>query len=191
VEFLKTVASGDKDKLNAFFTAHAESTRQNAWLMSHPVPASYAGVDYFGVHAFTFTNAAGEENLVKYHLIPEAGELGLNPDEAKAKGADFYADELKERLGKGPVVFDLVVLMGKKGDPTNDPTVRWDDEDNRPTTPLGKISIEAIVPEATCDAGIFLPGNVTDGIAGPADDPIFAARSPAYIVSFTRRKQTQ
>jgi catalase len=53
------------------------------------------------------------------------------------------------------------------------------------------ISIEAIVPEATCDAGTFLPANVTDGITGPADDPIFAARSPAYIVSFTRRKQTQ
>ena len=191
VELLKTVAGGDKDKLNAFFATHPESTRQNAWLMSHPVPASYAGVDYFGVHAFTFTNSAGEQTLVKYHLIPEAGEPGLTPDEAKAKGSDFYADELKERLAKGPVVFDLVALMGKKGDPTSDPTLRWDDEDNRPTTPLGKISIEAIVPEATCDAGIFLPANVTDGIAGPADDLIFAARSPAYIVSFTRRKQTQ
>jgi catalase len=43
VELLKTVASGDKDKLNAFFAAHPESTRQNAWLMSHPVPASYPG----------------------------------------------------------------------------------------------------------------------------------------------------
>jgi hypothetical protein len=30
VEFLKTVATGDKDKLNAFFAAHPESTRQNA-----------------------------------------------------------------------------------------------------------------------------------------------------------------
>jgi len=191
VELLNAVASGDQDKLNAFFAAHPESTRQNAWLMSHPVPASYAGVDYFGVHAFTFTNAAGEETLVKYHLIPEAGDLGLTPDEAKAKGPDFYADELKERLAKGSVVFDLVAIMGKKGDSTNDSTLRWDDEDNRATTPLGRISIEAIVPEATCDAGTFLPANVTDGITGPADDPIFAARSPAYIVSFTRRKQTQ
>jgi catalase len=191
VELLKTVASGDKDKLNAFFAAHPESTRQNAWLMSHSVPESYAAVDYFGVHAFTFTNAAGEKTLVKYHLIPEAGELGLNPDEAKAKGSDFYTDELKQRLAKSPVVFDLVAIMGKQGDPTNDPTLRWDDEDNRPTTPLGKISIEAIVPQATCDAGTFLPGNVTDGITGPAEDLIFVARSPAYIVSFTRRKQTQ
>ena len=188
VEFLKTVATGDKNKLSAFFAVHPESTRQNAWLMSHPVPASYAAVDYFGVHAFTFTNAAGEQTLVKYHLIPEAGQLGLTPDQAKAKGSDFYADELKERMGKGSMVFDLVAIMGKQGDQTSDPSLRWDDEDNRPTTPLGKISIEAIVPQATCDAGTFLPANVTDGITGPADDPIFAARSPAYIVSFTRRK---
>jgi hypothetical protein len=91
VEFLKTIATGDKDKLNTFFAAHPESTRQNAWLMSHPVPASYAGVAYFGVHGFTFSNPAGERTLVKYKLIPEAGELGLTPDEAKAKGPDFYA----------------------------------------------------------------------------------------------------
>ena len=188
VEFLKTVATGDKDKLNNFFAAHPESTRQNAWLMSHPVPASYAGVAYFGVHGFTFTNAAGERTLVKYKLIPEAGELGLTPDEARTKGPDFYAEELKERLAKGPVMLDLVAIMGKKGDQTSDPTLRWNDEDNRPTTPLGKISITAIAPQETCDAGVFLPGNVTDGITGPSDDPIFAARSPAYIVSFTRRK---
>jgi catalase len=53
---------------------------------------------------------------------------------------------------------------------------------------LGTISLEALAPQATCDKGVFLPGNLGDGIAGPADDPIFAACSPAYIVSFTRRK---
>jgi catalase len=191
VEFLKTVGSGDQDKIKAFFTAHPESTRQNAWLTSHPVPASYAGVGYWGVHAFTFTNAAGEATPIKYKLIPEAGELGLTPEEAKAKGPDFYAGELTERLAKGPVVFDLTAIMGKQGDPTNDPTLRWDEEDNRPTTQLGKISIEAIAPQATCDAFSFLPGNVVDGIAGPANDPVFQARTPAYIVSLTRRHAAQ
>ena len=124
VEFLcKIVGSGDKDKLNAFFQAHPESTRQNASLTSHPVPASYAGVDYWGVHAFTFTNVAGDTKVVKYKAIPEAGELGLSPDEAKAKGPDFYSPELKERLAKGPVVFHLVAILGEKGDPTSDPTL--------------------------------------------------------------------
>jgi len=188
VEFLTAVGSGDQDKIKAFFGAHPEATGQNAWLTSHPVPASYAGVGYWGVHAFTFTNAASETSLVKYKLIPEAGELGLTPEEAQAKGSDFYAAELKDRLAKGPAAFDLVAIMGKDGDQTSDPTLRWDDEDNRPTTPLGKISITAIAPQATCDAFSFLPGNVVGGIAGPTDDPVFAARSPAYIVSLIRRK---
>jgi len=182
------ISSGiDQDKIKAFFEAHPESTRQNAWLTSHPVPASYAGVDYFGVHAFTFTNAAGETKLVKYKAIPEAGDLGLTPDEAKAKGPDFYAPELKDRLGKGAVAFDLVAILGEKGDQTSDPTLRWNDEDNRATAPLGKITINAIAPDATCNAFSFLPGNVADGIAGPTDDPVFAARSPAYAVSLIRR----
>ena len=63
VEFLQTVGSGDKAKLDAFFAAHPESTRQAAWLNSHPVPASYADVNYFGVHAFTLTNADGDKAL--------------------------------------------------------------------------------------------------------------------------------
>ena len=188
VELLNTLKTGDKDKTNAFFQAHPESTRQNAWLTSHPVPASYAGVAYWGVHAFTFTNAAGQKQLIKYKAIPEAGELGLSPEEATQKGADFYAPELKDRLGKGPVVFDLVAIQGKQGDPTNDPTQRWESEDERPTTPLGKITIESLAPDDTCNAFSFLPGNVPDGIAGPPDDPVFAARSPAYIVSLIRRK---
>ncbi|HBR27522.1 MAG TPA: catalase, partial [Rhizobiales bacterium] len=37
VEFLKTVATGDQEKIKAFFGAHPESTLQNAWLTSHPV----------------------------------------------------------------------------------------------------------------------------------------------------------
>jgi catalase len=187
VGLLQAVGSGDQAKIKAFFDAHPESARQAAWLNSHPVPASYAGVDYWGVHAFTFTNAASDKQLVKYKWIPEAGELGLTPDQAKAMSPDFYEGELKERLGKGPVSFDLVAIMGKDGDQTSDPTLRWDDEDSRPTTPLGKLSLTAIAPEGTCNAFSFLPGNVTDGIAGPANDPVFAARSPAYVVSFIRR----
>jgi catalase len=82
-----------------------------------------------------------------------------------------------------------VAIPGQKGDPTNDPTLRWDDEDNRATAPLGEVSINAIAPDATCNAFSFLPGNLADGIAGPTDDPVFAARSAAYTVSLIRRAQ--
>jgi len=186
----RTVASGDKDKLKVL-EAHPESTRQGAWLNSHPVPASYGGVNYWGVHAFTFSNAAGESRVIKYKAVPEAGELGLSAEQVKAKPADFYTGELKERLAKGPIGFDLTAILGQKGDPTNDPTLRWDDEDDRAPKPLGKLMIDAIAPDATCSAFSFLPGNLPDGIAGPADDPVFAARSPAYVVSLIRRLTPQ
>jgi catalase len=39
----------------------------------------------------------------------------------------------------------------------------------------------------TCDAGMFDPTNVTDGIEGPKNDQIFSIRSPAYAVSLSRR----
>jgi catalase len=187
VELLSTVKTGDKEKIGAFFAAHPEATRQKAWLMSHPIPASYAGVDYFGVHAFTFTNADGKSQLIKYKAVPDAGELVLTSEEATAKGPDFLKPEMEERLAKGPVSFELEAILGKEGDQTADPTLRWDDEDNRPVKKLGKVTIDKIAPDATCNAFSFLPGNVVDGIAGPTDDPVFAARSPAYLVSLIRR----
>jgi hypothetical protein len=34
------------------------------------------------LHGFTLTNAGGEQTLIKYKLMPKAGNLGLNPYEA-------------------------------------------------------------------------------------------------------------
>lgn len=138
------------------------------------------------VHAFTMTNVDGEETLMKFKAIPVAGELGLTDGEAAAKGANFLDAELKERLAKGPAAFDLVAVIGQDGDPTDDATALWD-EDNRQKKPLGTVTIEAIAPEATCNAFSFLPTNLAEGVAGPANDPIFQIRSPAYAVSFGRR----
>ncbi|MEZ5827306.1 MAG: catalase family peroxidase [Hyphomicrobiales bacterium] len=185
-DLLMAIASGDQDKVGAYFAAHPESKNQAAWLNARPVPASYAGVDYWGVHAFTMTNAEGKETLMKFKAIPQAGELGLTDAEAEAKGANFLDAELKERLAEGPVAFDLVAIVGRDGDPTDDPTALWD-EDNREKTALGTVTIDALAPEATCDAFSFLPSNLADGVAGPANDTLFQIRSPAYIVSFTRR----
>ena len=195
VEFLKvrTPPEGaDKPApaaIEAFSKANPETTRQAAWVKEHALPAGYAGMICFGIHAFTLTNAAGEKKLVKLKAIPSDGEKGLSDDEAKAKGTDFYEADFKERLANGPAKFEFVAVLGKEGDQTSDPTLRWDGEDERPTAPLGTIEIDAIAPNETCDAITFLPANLPEGIAGSADDPIFAARSGAYVVSFTRRKE--
>ena len=192
VEFLKVRSKApgadkpDQAKLEAFSKANPETTRQAAFLNARPVPASYGSVNYWGVHAFTLTNAEGKTRTVKFKAIPEAGEAGLSEDDLKTKGPDFYIEELKERLAKGPVSFQLVAILGQEGDPTDDPTAMWD-EDAHATVPLGRILIDAVADTGVCDAFTFDPANLPDGVAGPANDPIFAVRSGAYAVGIARR----
>lgn len=185
---LKTVETKDKDKIAAFFKANPNATRQAEWLNARPVPASFATVNYWGIHAFTFTNAEGKKQIFKYKALPVGGETGLSDAEAKAKDPDFYRPELKERLAKGPAKFTLTAILGEPGDPLDDPTAFWP-EDKRKSVNLGTLSITGLEDEKTCDAGIFDPTNVVDGIEGPENDKIFAIRSPAYGVSFARRSK--
>jgi len=185
LNLLTTVATKDGDKIKAYFDANPNSKVQGAWLAARPVPASYATVNYWGVHTFTLTNAKGEKQIIKWKALPTGGEVGLADDEAKAKGPDFYAAEFKERLAKGPATFDLTAILGQEGDALDDPTVLWPED--RKSVTLGTIAITAPEDAAKCDAGIFDPTNVVDGIEGPKNDTIFPMRSADYAVSFSRR----
>ncbi len=179
----------DPEKIRAFATANPETTRQAAWLNARPVPASFTSVDYWGVHAYTLTNGTGGASIAKLKAVPGAGLLGLSDDELRTKPDSFYADELKERLGKGPVTFDFVAILGEPGDPTNDVTVMWPEE-NRKTVKLGTITITALEANAVCDEKTTDPViNLPEGVAGPANDPLFEIRSPAYAISRSRRLQ--
>jgi catalase len=177
----------DAEKIKAFAEANPETKRLGAYLASKPVPASYGGVSYHGVHAYTAANAAGAKQVIKFKLVPSAGEVGFTDDEAKAKPADFLVGELTERLAKGPVAFNLLAVLGEAGDATNDPSAQWKDEDTRKTVTLGALAVTALEESKTCDAATFDPTILADGVAGPADDPLFAARSPAYAISLSRR----
>lgn len=187
LELLQTVATKDKAKIDAFFKANPESTRQKAWLTARPVPASYATTSYFGVHTFTLTNAEGQSQIIKWKLVPKGGEVGLTDDEAKAKAPDFYKPELTERLAKGPAEFELTAILGQPGDAEDDPTALWPED--RKSVTMGTLTISGLEDDATCDASIFDPTNVPDGIAGPKGDAVFWIRSPVYAISFSRRNQ--
>lgn len=176
----------DPAKIKAFSDANPETTIQGKFLAARPLPASYAGVNYWGIHAYTLTNAKGDNTIAKLKLVPAAGEAGLSDDEAKAKPADFLVAELNERFAKGPVDFNLVAILGEAGDPANDATALWPEE-RRKTVTLGKLSLTKSEDNAKCDAGIFDPTQLAEGIAGPKDDPLFAIRSPAYAISLSRR----
>ncbi|MBC7800217.1 MAG: catalase, partial [Gemmatimonadaceae bacterium] len=117
---------------------------------------------------------------------PKAGDLTLTDDEVKAKPPNFYAEELATRLRTGPAAFDLVATILQPGDVTNDSTVAT--PDGRKEATLGAIAIAEIIDNGICDAGTFDPVMVPEGMAGPADDPLFEIRSLAYAISLSRRQ---
>lgn len=178
----------DPAKVKTFTEAHPWTAKQGAWVAARPVPASYAGLAYFSVHAFEATAADGTKTPIKLKFEPAAGELGLTDEEAKAKEEGFFHADLDERLKAGPVTFRLVAIVGTDADPTDDPTVEWS-EAGRKKVELGTLAILGREDEARCDGTTFDPNSLADGLAGFPGDKILPARSGAYAVSLSRRSE--
>jgi len=176
----------DPQKFKDFGAANPEALNQAHFVGAKPLPGSWAGTFYWGVHAFPATNAKGQTRYIKFKVVPAAGEITLNEEEAKTRPTDFLRAELEQRLSAAPVRFDILAILGKPGDQVVDTTQRWADEDSRATVRLGTLSITGVAPDERCDGGIFNPANLADGIGLPKDE-IFAARAPAYAISLGKR----
>lgn len=151
-----------------------------------PPPASYATTAFFGVNAFTYTNAAGKAVHVRYRLVPQAGELYLTADELATKGPNHLLEEISQRVAAQPVGYDWYVQIAEDGDKIDDPSIAWPDQ--RELVKLGSITITKIVADqaAADKATLFLPGQPHAGI-DPAD-PMLMLRDEAYPISFQERQ---
>ena len=177
----------DMAKVKAFSAANPETLNQANYVAARPLPGSFAGTTYWGVHSFPATNAENETRFIKFKVIPARGEITLTEDEARTKPADFLHDDLGTRIAAGNVRFNVMALLDRPGDPTMDVTMRWPDEDHREEVRLGTIVITGLEPDQACDASIFNPANLADGIGHPPDE-IFAARRAAYAISLAKRR---
>jgi catalase len=177
----------DMAKVEAFSAANPETLNQANYVAARPLPGSFAGTTYWGVHSFPATNAGNETRFIKFKVVPARGEITLTEDEARTKPADFLHDDLGTRIAAGNVRFNVMALLDRPGDPTMDVTMRWPDEDHREEVRLGTIVITGLEPDQACDASIFNPANLADGIGHPPDE-IFAARRAAYAISLAKRR---
>jgi len=177
----------DMAKVKAFSAANPETLNQANYVAARPLPGSFAGTTYWGVHSFPATNAENETRFIKFKVVPARGEITLTEDEARTKPTDFLHDDLGTRIAAGNVRFNVMALLDRPGDPTMDVTMRWPDEDHREEVRLGTIVITGFEPDQACDASIFNPANLADGIGHPPDE-IFAARRAAYAISLAKRR---
>ena len=177
----------DLEKVKAFSAANPETLHQANYIAARPLPGSFAGTIYWGVHSFPATNSKGETRFIKFKVPSVGGEVTLTEDEAKAKSADFLHDDLENQIAAGDVRFNVMALLDCPGDPTMDVTIRWPDEDSRQEVRLGTIVITGVEPNDACDASIFNPANLAEGLGHPPDE-IFAARRAAYTISLAKRR---
>jgi catalase len=153
-----------------------------------PFPTSFAREAFFGVNAFKFTNKDGASRFGRFRVRPDAGTEYLDAPAAAAKSANFLFDELRERIAKGPVKFNIVVQLAESGDTVDDATIHWPAD--RKELRFGTL---VLTSEAANNAGeqqhiIFDPIPRVEGI-DPSGDPLLETRADLYLLSGRRRRK--
>lgn len=174
------------DKVKAFAEANPEVLLQGKYFASQPVPASFATVNYWGVHAFAFVNKKGEKQFGKWIFEPVAGVMGLSDEEAKAKGPSFLFDDLRQRVKEGQVSFNFNLQLAEPGDRLDSATVPLPDSRRKVT--LGSLRVTDVSNDSggACRDITFVPTVLPKGVE-PSNDPMLAARAAPYAISIGRR----
>jgi catalase len=169
--------------LERFLDAHPIA---KTFLTTQKLPASFATICYFGVNAFKLTNASGASRFARYRFVPLDGEFLLTKERFTAAGPEYLHTELRARLARQSVRFQLLAQLAEKTDAIEDPSIAW--PDSRTQVLLGTIELTRLGPNtrAQDQTLVFMPGNLPAGIE-PAD-PMVPFRSSAYPISFRARQ---
>lgn len=177
----------DMEKIGAYLGAHPEALPAIQGAIGKGPPPSYAQCTYNSIHAYALVNADGMRRYARYRWLPAAGEAELDDADAMSRSPAYLREEMGERLGREPVLFELVLRLAGEGDDVNDPTTAWP-EGEREEVRAGRLEITGLdqTRERDGDVLVFDPTRVTDGIE-LSEDPILLARPGAYSVSVAGR----
>jgi catalase len=152
-------------------------------------PESYATATYYAIHAFRFIDAGGGSNYVRYTIHPEAGDQRIGGREAKRRGRDYLHDEIRRRIGAGPVRFRLELQLAGPGDKADDPASVWPSDRRRVTAGTLELTDLETGRETDGDVLVFDPTRVVDGIE-LSNDPVLRYRHDAYSDSVAQRMRS-
>lgn len=176
----------DPARQAAFARANPEFARFAQWAKDAPWSNSWANTTYNGIHTFRFVNRAGKAVDVRWSMQPRTPVVAMTPAQRDAADADFLGKDLQARLASAPLRWDMEVVLAQPGDPVLDPSQPWPEQ--REHIVVGSVVVEQSSPQATgaCRDINFDPLVLPTGVA-PSADPVLAARSAVYSVSFNRR----
>ena len=176
----------DPVKAKAFTDANPEVLMIGKHFASQPVPASFASVNYWGVHAYGFVNASGAKQFGKWIFEPVDGQQGLSDDEAKAKGPVFLFDDLRQRVKDGKAAFNFNLELAQPGDKLDSATVPL--PEGRKKVKLGTLKITSVSEDGggPCLTITYNPMVMPKGVEASAD-PMLPARAAPYAIGLGRR----
>ncbi|RKE36296.1 catalase [Paraburkholderia sp. BL23I1N1] len=182
----------DPAKMSSFFAKHPETTAFREWIETHPPSSAFYNAIYFSIDAFRFVDANGNTRFVRWRVVPDTPYAPSNEHTNPARDPDFLAHDLDLRLQTGPVSWHLMLTPAGPGDPVDDATRAWPAERDLHRVDAGMIVIERAESQidGACRDINFDPLILPDGIA-PSDDPLLAARSAVYEISFERRTREE
>jgi catalase len=183
--FKQDPATGKPDptQVKAFEERHPETVEVLKKITAEPQASGFGNTTFHGLNAFLFTNAAGKTTPVRWILKPmqRFEAAGAAPPDK-----NYLFDELIKQIHRQPLHWRLIVMAGKPGDPTNDPSIGWPAD--REQVDVGTLTLDRVEAEelSTATDIIFDPLMLPAGMA-PSNDPVLHLRSPVYVESHARR----
>ncbi len=173
----------DGAAVGAFLAKHPETAAALKILGGGTPPSGFSDSAYFGLNAFRFVNAKGEETPVRWWIRPDQT---VAPPTVVSDDKNYSFDAVIAQIHSAPLHWHLIVTVGQPGDPTAQASSMWPAD--RQQIDVGTVTIDTIESEDTSPTRDinFDPLVLPDGIS-PSDDPLLNARSAAYSQSLTRR----
>ena len=175
-------------KLKAFYAANPETKPFQDWVKGHAPSSSLANAAYYSINAFRFVDSAGNSRAVRWAVAPETPYAPITDAEKSEK--NFLQADLTQRLQAGPLRWHLILTVAAPGDPTDDATMQWPDDRRHIDAGTLVIDRDTSQDDGACRDVNFDPTILPAGIK-PSNDPLLAARSAAYALSFKRRTREE
>ncbi len=188
IAFRPNPDSGQPDpaRIAAFYEEYPEARKFSEWTDKAPLTRSFAGVEYFGVHAFLFVGPDGREQPVRWSFRSHLPFMAISRDERKQLSPDFLFDDLRQRIGQGPLNWDMVLQLAKPGDPYQDPSEPWPEDRQRIVAGTVEVTRVFEQSDGACRDINYDPSIIPLGIR-VSGDLVLNARSGVYSHSFNQR----
>jgi len=191
IEFVSATRPGlfpsfpDPLRLSAFLALHPGAIPGFLAIATSPAHDSFATAEYHGLNAYYAVDADGVRQAFRYRWVPTEERMPLTKEDGRILPPQYLISEMKLRVARAPVLWNLVFQLADPDDPVDDMTKVWPKD--RPEVEIGQLVIDREHEnQRAVDESVFDPINVPPGIE-ISDDPILPFRSHVYGESKARR----